>query len=263
VDGKQENVISGEVRRRDVILVHCEYKKKREQIAMKMYLMRHAESVGNIKGSLTSTTDFELTSKGKLQAQRAGRILCEELKGKRLTAYCSSLLRARQTLEEVLWCIGNRNVKITQTDDLKEMDLGILEGMAFDEQLKKYPDIDLGKRLSFLHAPEGECYQDVKKRAKRFLDNYCGRFYEEDNILIVSHGITLRVLTNLLLNRPDEDVNDLNWMENTALTVLDYCEEKGAFSVVRLNDYTHLQELKTNNYGEWGLFAEPDAYLYK
>lgn len=230
---------------------------------MKMYLMRHAESAGNIKGNLTSTTDYELTPKGKLQAQRAGKILCEELKGKQVMAYCSPLLRAKQTLEEVLCCIGNKNIKIFQTDDLKEMDLGILEGMPFDEQSKQYPDIDLGKRLSALRAPEGECYQDVKNRVKRFLDNYCSQLCEEENILIVSHGITLRVLTNLLLNRPDEDVNDLNWMENTALTVLVYDKEKCAFSVDRLNDYTHLQELKTSNYNEWGLFAAPDAYLYK
>ena len=37
----------------------------------------------------------------------------------------------------------------------------------------------------------------------------------------------------------------------------------GAFSVERLNDYAHLQELKTANYGEWGLFAEEDAYLLR
>ncbi|MDO5154033.1 MAG: histidine phosphatase family protein [Eubacteriales bacterium] len=230
---------------------------------MKVYLIRHAESVGNIKGSLTSTTDFELTEKGKLQAKRVGNLLYEELKGKQVAAYCSPLLRAKQTLEEILCCIGENNIKITQTDDLKEMDLGILEGMPYDEQLKKYPDIDWGKRLSVFHAPEGECYQDVKNRVQRFWNNCFSQFYEGENILIVSHGITLRVLTNLLLNRPDEDVNFLNWMENTARTVLAYDEEKCTFFIERLNDYAHLQELKTSNYQEWGLFAEQDAYIYK
>lgn len=228
---------------------------------MKVYLIRHAESQGNIKGSLTSTTDFELTEKGKLQAQRAGNVLYKELEGKRVAAYCSPLLRAKQTLEEIIDCIAQDNIKITQTSDLKEMDLGILEGMPFDEQVKRYPEIDLGRCLSSLHAPEGECYRDIKYRVQRFLDNYFKCFYEEDSILIVSHGITLRVLTNLLLKRADEDVNILNWMENTAMTVLVYDEKKDTFVIDRFNDYSHLQELKTANYKEWGIFAEPDAYL--
>lgn len=228
---------------------------------MKVYLIRHAESIGNIKGSLTSTTDFELTEKGKQQAQRAGNILCKELKGERVAAYCSPLLRAKQTLEEILRCIGQDNIEITETSDLKEMDLGILEGMPFDEQTEKYPDIDLGRRLSLLHAPEGESYQDIKNRVQRFLDNYSRQFFEKEDILIVSHGITLRVLTNLLLKRPDEDVNLLNWMENTARTVLVYDKEKCGFAVDRINDYSHLQELETANYKEWGIFEEVDAYL--
>lgn len=228
---------------------------------MKLYLIRHAESVGNTKGSLVSTTDFPLTEKGKLQAQRAGDALYPELKGKRVAAYCSPLLRAKQTLEQILFHIGQDALTPTFTSDLREMDLGILEGMPFDEQLEKYPEIDLAQRLSFLHAPEGECYQDIKQRVRRFLNRYAHRFSEEENVLVVSHGITLRVLTNLLLNRPDEDVNLLNWMENTAITVLNYKAETHTFLVERLNDYAHLQELKTANYPEWGIFVRQDAYL--
>lgn len=66
---------------------------------------------------------------------------------------------------------------------------------------------------------------------------------------------------NLLLKRPDEDVNLLNWMENTARTVLIYDKEKCGFAVDRINDYSHLQELETANYKEWGIFEEVDAYL--
>lgn len=229
---------------------------------MKVYLIRHAESVGNIKGSLTSTTDYELTDKGKKQAQRLGKNLYDELKEKRIAAYCSPLLRAKQTLQEILDCIDVNVVSITETPDLKEMDLGVLEGMPFDEQSIRYPDIDLGNRLSCLHAPEGECYQDLKQRVKRFCDLYIDGSKDE-HVLIVSHGITLRVLTNTILQRPDEDVNCLNWFENTALTVLRYDEEKKIFCVERLNDYSHLQELATVNYKEWGFFAEQDAYLRK
>lgn len=227
---------------------------------MKIYLIRHAESVGNTKGSLVSTTDFELTGKGKLQAQRVGEYLYEELKGKEIVAYCSPLLRARQTLQGIFDCMAQKDIKMIETDDLKEMDLGILEGMPFDEQLIRYPEIDLAKRLSALQAPEGESYQDMKLRVGRFVEQYISKPEDNRDILIVSHGITLRILTNLILKRPDEDVNSLNWLENTAHTVLVYDKDKDGFCIERLNDYSHLQELKTANYNEWGLFAEPNAY---
>lgn len=228
---------------------------------MKLYLIRHGESLGNVSGNLTSTTDFELTERGRQQAQRAGNALREELEGKAVTAYCSSLLRARQTLEEILSCIGQGDLEFTQTADLKEMDVGILEGMPFEEQARKYPDIDMSRGLSSIQTPEGESFQDLKNRVQRFWDDHLKEVHKEENMLIVSHGITLRVLTNLLLKRPDGDVDCLNWMENTAVTVLDFDEEKGCFLIERLNDYSHLQELGSDNYTQWGIFAQQEQYL--
>lgn len=222
---------------------------------MRLYLIRHGESYGNINGKIVSTTDFELTEKGLLQSRRMGRRICAGLEGKQISAYCSSLARSRQTLQEILQCIGRKDVRITESSCLKEMDLGLLEGMSWTQRREKYPEIDLDQKLSFLKAPGGESYQDVKKRCQAFIDDYLAREDDARSILIVSHGITLRVLTNLLLNRPDEDVNCLNWMENTALTELVREKEHPAYRIARLNDYSHLEELKTSGYEIWGLFA--------
>ena len=227
---------------------------------MKVYLIRHAESVGNIRGSLTSTTDFALTEKGRLQAKRLGESLQKELMGKRIAAYCSPLLRAKQTLGEILSCVEAVPLHITETPDLKEMDLGKLEGIPFDEQLIRYPHIDLGAGLSVLSAPDGECYADVKGRVRQFCDIHIAK-NNADCILVASHGITLRVLTNVLLQRPDKDVDRLNWFENTAVTVLDLDRKEQAFTVEKLMDHSHLRELSTPNFKSWGIFADPGAYL--
>lgn len=225
---------------------------------MRIYLIRHGESHGNTGGKIISTTDFELTEKGVAQSQRIGQKLCGELKGKPISAYCSCLARARQTLWEILRCIGQEDAEIVETLYLKEVDLGLLEGMSWEERRQKYPEIDLDEKLSLLQAPDGESYQDVKKRCKTFIEDYLGEKGEEESVVIVSHGITLRVLTNMLLNRSDEDINFLNWMENTALTEIIW--EKGGHvnEVVRLNDYSHLGELETSGYEDWGLFAKCD-----
>ena len=227
---------------------------------MKLYLIRHAESYGNIKGKIISTTDFELTEKGVFQSQRIGQKICSELKDTPISAYCSSLARARQTLIKILRCIGQENIEITETDLLKEMDLGLLEGMTWEERRQNYPEVDLDKKLSLLQAPCGETYQDVKNRCKMFAEKFLETEADEKNIIIVSHGITLRILTNCLLNRPDEDINFLNWMENTALTELNLEKESHTYQLVRLNDYSHLRELQTIGYEKWGLFATRDYW---
>lgn len=227
---------------------------------MKLYLIRHAESYGNIKGKIISTTDFELTEKGIAQSQRIGQKISSELKEEPISAYCSSLARARQTLIEILRCIGQENAEITETDTLKEMDLGLLEGMTWEERRQKYPAVDLDKKLSLLQAPYGESYQEVKNRCKMFAEKYLKKEADEKSIIIVSHGITLRILTNFLLNRPDEDINFLNWMENTALTELILEKGSHTYQLVRLNDYSHLGELRTVGYEKWGLFAERDYW---
>lgn len=228
---------------------------------MKLYLIRHAESYGNIKGKIISTTDFELTEKGIAQSQRIGQKICPELKGKPISAYCSPLARSRQTLLEILRCIGQENAEITETSSLKEMDLGLLEGMSWEERRQKYPEVDLDKKLSQLQAPGGESYQEVKKRCKVFVEKYLEKEAEEKNILIVSHGITLRILTNFLLGRPDEDINFLNWMENTAVTEFVSEKESRTYQLARLNDYSHLRELQTPGYEKWGLFAAHEYWV--
>ena len=228
---------------------------------MKLYLIRHAESYGNIKGKIISTTDFELTEKGIAQSQRIGQKICSELKEQPISAYCSSLARARQTLIEILRCIGHENTEITETDFLKEMDLGLLEGMTWEERRQKYPEIDLDKKLSLLRAPCGESYQDVKNRCQRFAEKHLEKESDEKSIIIVSHDITLRILTNVLLKRPDEDITFLNWMENTALTELFWEKESNTYKLVRLNDYSHLGELQTAGYEKWGLFATQDYWI--
>ena len=206
---------------------------------LRLYLIRHAESYGNIKGKIISTTDFELTEKGMAQSQRIGQKISAELKGKPISAYCSSLARAKQTLLEILRCMGQGNTEITETDLLKEMNLGLLEGMSWEDRRQKYPEVDLDKRLSLLMAPCGECYQDVKNRCQIFAEKYLAEKDNGQNIIIVSHGITLRVLTNFL--------TELIWEKRSQ-----------TYQVVRLNDYSHLKELKTIGYENWGLFAEGD-----
>lgn len=223
---------------------------------MRVFLIRHAESYSNTQGRMMSTTDLALTEKGIRQAERAGIALHTALRGKeRLYVFSSPLLRTRQTAEAVLRQFPAAPA-VRETADLREMELGLLEGLTWQERDRMYPQICLETNLSGADVPGGESFGDVRRRCSRFIEQSLAACPESAAVLVFSHGITLRVLTNVLLGRPDGDVNRLNWMEHTAITEIAYDAQRGTARPVCINDYTHLKELCTADYPRWGLFAD-------
>jgi len=65
---------------------------------MKIYLIRHGETTGDIDDRFGGDYDDHLTQRGKSQAQE----LAEKLKGKRIEIiFVSPRIRAKETAEEV------------------------------------------------------------------------------------------------------------------------------------------------------------------
>ncbi len=225
---------------------------------MRLFLVRYAESYSNTQGRMMSSTDLDLTEKGTAQAKAAGAALFSRLEGESFGAvYCSSLLRARRTAEAILSAWPERP-PIEALDCLREMDLGRMEGLTWEERAERYPGLEADRRLSALCAPGGESYEDLLGRCAEFSGELAA-LPENAAVLAVSHGITLRALVNFLLKRPRGDVDYLNWPENTAVTELEW--QPGQPARLRcLFDDRHLREagLSTPNYEEWGLFSERD-----
>ena len=68
---------------------------------IKFVIVRHGESVWNLENKFTGWTDVDLSDKGVLEAEKAGKIL----KKKDFhfdVAFTSYLLRARRTLDIIL-----------------------------------------------------------------------------------------------------------------------------------------------------------------
>ena len=226
---------------------------------MRLFLIRHAESYSNTQGRMMSSTDLDLTEKGLAQARAAGAALFSQLAGRRFdAAFSSTRLRARRTAEMILSAWQGESPPVRALACLREMELGQLEGLTWEERAERFPDIETDRGLSALRAPGGESYEDLLRRCAEF----CGELAalpENARVLTVSHGITLRALVNFLLMRPDGDVNFLNWPENTAITELEWLPGKPG-RLLRLFDDSHLREtgLASPDYEEWGLFAERD-----
>ncbi len=115
---------------------------------MRVFLIRHAESYSNTQGRMMSTTDLALTEKGIRQAERAGIALHTALRGKeRLYVFSSPLLRTWQTAEAVLRQFPAAPA-VRETADLREMELGLLEGLTWQERGRLYPQVCLERGLS-------------------------------------------------------------------------------------------------------------------
>ena len=227
---------------------------------MRIFIVRHGESYGNLHGKIASVTDLPLTEKGIKQAKITKDALGSRLKTSNFDyVFSSTLKRARQTADII---VGNE-LEIVELDNLVEMNLGILEGLTFPEKEERYPQFDMGPDLSTITVPEGESFQDVLLRCRNFINEYLTAELANSNILIVAHGITKRVLINCLLNRPNEHVDYINWCDNCSFSEIEYDATIKSGRLVSLNERDHLLKhgLGADNFHHYAYFAQKDYLL--
>jgi len=85
----------------------------------------------------------------------------------------------------------------------------------------------------------GESLTDVNKRVKLLLE-YLINKHDGTTILVVSHGVTLKVMISILINVPLHLFTDF-WLGNTSLSFIDYDTTKGN-SAQFVNQVFHLDE---------------------
>ena len=166
---------------------------------MKIYLMRHGETDYNKKGLIQGSLDIPLNEYGIRLAQltRDG-FRNEGLKFDK--AYCSPLIRARQTADILL---EGQDTPISYDDRICEMNFGEGEGILLkDISIKpEYENIDY-----LFHDPEkyvatevGESYEALFQRVKDFLEQ---EIYPKENsyknVLVCCHGGIIRAFLAFL-----------------------------------------------------------------
>ena len=92
-----------------------------------IYLVRHAESLGNIEKRLTGRVDYKLTDRGKNQVIK----LTDRLKDVDFDViYSSPMIRAVDTIKPLAEL---HNLNINVEDRLSEMYFGIYDGYTWEE----------------------------------------------------------------------------------------------------------------------------------
>ena len=168
----------------------------------RLFIARHGETVFNAVGRMQGMdAHTPLTRDGCEQAVRMGEALRSHVSNPAsLKLVASPSGRTLQTLALVVAEIhADWHTHITDLR-LREIDVGEWEGRYYHEL---FPDlsalIDAEHKLFKIVAQGGEDYKAVAARLREWLS-------EQDfgcDMLIISHGMTARVLRGLLLGLPD------------------------------------------------------------
>lgn len=171
-----------------------------------LILVRHAESEWNSLGKWTGRTDVHLSEKGVAQAAQLGEILRDiEVNH----AYTSEQIRTVETFLGLSQTATDKEVSHEQTPELNERDYGDYTGMNKWEVLEQLgEDTFTAIRRSWDHPiPGGETLEMVYQRAVPFYqETIVPKLLAGQNILIVSHGNTIRSLIKYLENISDKDI---------------------------------------------------------
>ncbi len=169
----------------------------------KIMVMRHGEGEHNIKNIVSSAIDSNvgLTEKGKEQARQAG----ESIKNTEIDLIIASpLQRTRETTEEFLKGFS-KDVKVVFDDRVREIDAGDMENKSIDDWLGQFKN---NHERFYTNPHNGESKQDVEKRVKDLIKELYQK-YRNKNILIIGHGVTVRMVNKYFLNLGPEEIFDL------------------------------------------------------
>ncbi len=149
---------------------------------------------------MASHLPYPLTQAGKEDAALIARELSKQVYIDRIIT--SPLLRAKQTAE----CFaGKYDLPMEEEPRMAEQNLGMYSGMGYD-QVKKEKDYEqvISKRWNW-HPPKGgESYKMIAERVSAFFAELDKSFVnqkadsENQNILIVTHAVTLRLIRAVL-----------------------------------------------------------------
>lgn len=154
---------------------------------MKIYLLRHGETTGDVEDRYGGDYDDHLTEKGRAQSQE----LAQKLKDCGVDIIFSSpRIRAHETaeiLQRVLDC------KLKIVEDIRERNAyGVLTGMVKSKAREDFPDL-FEKVKDYHNTIKGaESYDDFKIRISRGWQEIIDSGF--DTVAIVTHGGPIRCL---------------------------------------------------------------------
>lgn len=210
---------------------------------MRLYLTRHGQTEWNLERRMQGWKDSPLTELGINNAKALGKHL-QDVNFSEI--YSSSVQRALRTAELVR---GDKNVPIILDDNLREIGVGDWEGQVVEDIKQDYAEEynNFWKKPHLYKRDNVETFHDVQERAvkvvKEIIEKHKGT---DDNVLIVTHTITLKSIMAYFEGRDIEKLWEPPYIYDTSLSLVEITDE-GA-KILLHGDVAHLEELVKISY---------------
>jgi len=199
-----------------------------------LILVRHGQSIWNLKNKFTGWVDVDLAENGKSEAKKAGELI----KNQQIKVdlyYSSFQLRAKNTLKLIKEILQDNRV-FKESWELNERHYGVLTGLNKDEMKLKLgedkvhqfrrswdlrPDplnkdnpyhptnIDTYKTIPTDLIPDTESLKDTYERVIKFYQREIESKIKNNNILISAHGNSIRALCKYLFQLDENQISKL------------------------------------------------------
>jgi probable phosphoglycerate mutase len=204
-----------------------------EQKTTRIYMVRHGATKLSTEDRFAGAVDVELSDEGKFQAEHlAERLADDSIKA----VYCSPMTRTIQTATILA---KPHNLSLIQQDGLREIHHGHWEGMRRADVEAQFPDeYSAWEEDPLTFAPEGgEAGINVIARALPVIREIVLE-HRGQNVLIVSHKATLRLIISSLLGFDARGYRDRLDQSPACLNVLDFKDPVRA-RLMLFNDVSH------------------------
>lgn len=204
---------------------------------LRLYFMRHGETVWNTERRYQGMTDIELSAEGFRQAQLAA----ERFKSIHIDKiYSSPLKRAMATAKPIA---ENKGLEIIKEDAFREIYFGEWEGMTVPDLTAKYGD----NYINFIREPHNygfpgeqnidKVIERIKPSIDRIIEN------EDGNVLIISHGGIIRLMIMYIMGLDNSWFTKM-WINNTGISIIELKKDRRLMLTV--NDSAHLTSMGQN-----------------
>ena len=219
-------------------MLPCTINQHTKEVWMKLLLVRHGESAGNVTQVL-QTREEPLTERGRGQARRVAAHLAT--RGDLRAIYASPLARAWETSQIIGMAAG---LTPHADEGLAEINVGEAAGLTFNAWAERFPEEatrfhSQGADYAF---PGGESGRRLGTRTAAAIDRIVATHrHEAGAIVVVSHGGALSWILAHLLDEPRETWPSHHF-DNCSITEVEIDPEQGrASSVVCKNEVGHLR----------------------
>jgi len=207
----------------------------------RLLFIRHGQSLSNLDGSFTGSTNVALTDLGLRQAEAAASYIVSAYSVD--AVYASDLQRAFNTGKAVADRLG---LPVYPHQGLREIFAGEGEGQPFIYLTAAYPETfagvwrhDIGNSVCDGGESVAQLQQRVSAAVREIAQANDGK-----TVVIATHATPIRVMECLSQGKTLSQMKDIPWVANASVTEIHY--EDGVFTEIVSSYDKHLGSMVSN-----------------